>query len=150
MTDFNIFIQFYLSMTIAGHDELNWCNDPWYTIWKTPEQNISFFFYLKKIIDVHLQSSHLFPHCSSLPHPPTPTVSPHCPSCALKQMYATPKPTPFPYALRFIMYAIPRLPLSFLSPNAQFPWYVDCSAVYLHIVNKRPLFSSHESCASKK
>lgn len=38
----NSSILFHFLMNNDGHDEINWYNKPWFTIWKIPAQNSPF------------------------------------------------------------------------------------------------------------
>lgn len=56
---------------------------------------------------------------------------------------------PMHSALDYVCYASICFSLSYPEMHKN-PWYVDCYAVYLHVISKLPLFSRSPSCASKQ
>lgn len=56
---------------------------------------------------------------------------------------------PMHSALHYVCYSSICFSLSYPEMHKN-PWYVDCYAVYLHVVSKLPLFSRSPSCASKQ
>lgn len=56
---------------------------------------------------------------------------------------------PMHSALQYVCYASIYFSLSYPEMHKN-PWYVDCYAVYLHVISKLPLFSRSPSCTSKQ